>query len=368
MYPSLGWPCSSCEFYFLHSTLGRTFFSAHRLTGSNTQHGYFAAPGLMLQTLSWLVTSVDSSTQSKFTMFFSPPISEIFSTTFPHKAMKFLFWLTLGFPGVGSQGPFWKPPSPNGFKNVMSTSTSEVSWVRRLERRRVPVTKVLGSNATMIPAALAWAVELKVRHIADFVDQKMDMRLVRTRPRGWWGWGLSEGSSAEKSTIFFLDKIRSCRRFEVRLMISPGKKKASSSNLTVFLRVRFIWRILSKKSEMTLMQVAEWVDFTQTYLNQLIARFLDSSLFGTGSEVKARERRGERHHGKASGWSKARGREKQRYQESTGRSQRCKGRHFKEGAEAIWKWRDKERKDGRSQSGDKEAYQGRAKGSKEVRK
>ena len=54
--------------------------------------------------------------------------------------------------------------------------------MRRLQRRRVPVTKVLGSNATMIPAALAWAVELKVRHIADFVDQKMDMRLVPTRP------------------------------------------------------------------------------------------------------------------------------------------------------------------------------------------
>jgi len=36
----------------------------------------------------------------------------------------------------------------------------------------------------MIPAALAWAVELKVRHIADFVDQKMDMLLVPTRPRG----------------------------------------------------------------------------------------------------------------------------------------------------------------------------------------
>lgn len=102
----------------------------------------------------------------------------------------------------------------------------EVFWVRRLQRRRVPVTKVLGSNATMIPAALAWAVELKVRHIADFVDQKMDMLLVPTRPRGCWGWGLSEGSSAEKNTIF-LDKIRWCRRFEVRLMISPGPKKES---------------------------------------------------------------------------------------------------------------------------------------------
>lgn len=98
--------------------------------------------------------------------------------------MKFLFWLTFTFPGVGSQGPALKPPSPNGFKNVISFSTSEVFWVRRLQRRRVPVTKVLGSNATMIPAALAWAVELKVRHIADFVDQKMDMLLVRTRPRG----------------------------------------------------------------------------------------------------------------------------------------------------------------------------------------
>ena len=56
-----------------------------------------------------------------------------------------------------------------------------MSWARRL-RRPVPV-KLPGSNATMIPAALAWAVELKVRHIAGFVALEMDILLV-LRPAG----------------------------------------------------------------------------------------------------------------------------------------------------------------------------------------
>ena len=190
MYPSLGWPCSSCE--FLHSTLGRTCFSAHRLTGSNTQHDILQRQdSCCKQTLSWLVTSIDSSTQSKFIMFFVLlPCQTYFQRLSLKESHEVPLVAHFGLSGSGISGAFWILHYPNGFqKNVISLSTSEVFWVRRLQRRRVPVTKVLGSNATMIPAALAWAVELKVRHIADFVDQKMDMLLVRTRPRGWWGLG-----------------------------------------------------------------------------------------------------------------------------------------------------------------------------------
>lgn len=121
-------------------------------------------------------------------------MSDIFSTTFPQQSHEVPLVAHFHLSGSGISGAFLKPPYQNGVSNChfFPPPPSEVSWVRRLERRRVPVTKVLGSNATMIPAALAWAVELKVRHIADFVDQKMDMLLVRTRPRGvGFGFGVS---------------------------------------------------------------------------------------------------------------------------------------------------------------------------------
>lgn len=178
----------------------------------------------MLQTFSWLVTSVDSSTQSKFIMFcFSSHVRHIFNDFPLKKAMKFLLWLTLGFPGLGSQGPF-----ESSIIQMASKKTSFPS----------PPPRCFGWdgwNEDVFLWQKSWGPMLlwsQLPWLGLWSWRSGTLQILWTKK---WIFGLSGqglgGVGIEVVRVqcyqIFLDKIRWCRRFEVRLMISPGPKKES---------------------------------------------------------------------------------------------------------------------------------------------